>query len=65
MVVDIDLFIGRLSYNSVMFYLDFFCVLDYYCVEYVLIGGLVVVLYGVECNIMDIDISVVMFLENL
>lgn len=48
-----------------MFYLNLFATLDRHRVEYVLIGGLAVALYGVERSTMDIDVCVVISPDNL
>lgn len=48
-----------------MFYLDLFSALDRHHVDYLLIGGLAVSLYGVERATMDVDITVAMDPDNL
>jgi hypothetical protein len=48
-----------------MFYLDLFNALDRHKVDYLLIGGLAVSLYGVERATMDVDITVAMTQNNL
>ncbi len=48
-----------------MFYLDLFSALHRRQVEYALIGGLAVALYGVERNTMDVDIALVLSPDNV
>ncbi len=48
-----------------MFYVDLFSAMARHKVDYLLIGGLAVSLYGVERATMDVDITVAMNPENL
>ena len=47
-----------------MFYLDLFSALERHNVDYLLIGGLAVSLYGIERATMDVDITIAMNPEN-